>query len=174
MFNRTMEVRSERLEDVGAVHSLNVAAFGRVNEADLVDKLRGLASTFSFVAVESAQIVGHVFFSPVAIAGNWADDLSILGLAPVAVLPEQQRQGIGTLLIQQSLAMCAQLGYGAVVVLGDPNYYSRFGFIPAKAKGLGCEYTVPDEAFMVLELERDALKECSGIVKYCSEFNQCV
>jgi putative acetyltransferase len=168
-----MEVRAERLEDVGAVHSLNVAAFGRVNEADLVDKLRGLASTFSFVAVESAQIVGHIFFSPVAIAGC-ANDLSILGLAPVAVLPEQQRQGIGTLLIRQSLAMCAQFGYAAVVVLGDPNYYSRFGFIPAKAKRLGCEYTVPDEAFMVLELESDALKECSGIVKYRSEFQACV
>jgi putative acetyltransferase len=169
-----MEVRAENPEDVSAVRNVNLAAFGRENEADLVDKLRDLAATFSFVAVESKQIFGHACFSPVEIAGDCPHNLTIFGLAPVAVLPEQQRQGIGTLLIRQSLATCAQLGCQAVVVLGDPNYYSRFGFISAKAKGLRSEYAVPDEAFMVLELAGDALKECSGIVKYHSEFKECV
>jgi putative acetyltransferase len=88
------------------------------------------------------------------------------------VLPNYQRQGIGTLLIRQGLEDCAQQGFKAVVVLGSPAYYPRFGFIPAKAKELNCEYPVPDEVFMVLELERDALTDCTGIVKYQSAFNQ--
>ncbi|MBW4417801.1 MAG: N-acetyltransferase [Myxacorys californica WJT36-NPBG1] len=167
-----MEVRAEKPEDVEAVRRVNVAAFGRESEAKLVDQLRDVASTFSFVAVESEQIVGHVFFSPVAIAGECADDLLVLGLAPVAVLPGYQRQGIGTLLIRHGLAECARLGCKAVVVLGYPEYYPRFGFTPAKEKGLGCEYAVPDDVFMVLELESGALQGCVGTVKYRSEFNQ--
>ncbi|WP_373542594.1 GNAT family N-acetyltransferase [Chamaesiphon sp.] len=152
------------------MHDLNVAAFGRDNEADLVDKLRGVASTFSFVAVRSDRLVGHIFFSPVKIASECPPDLIILGLAPVAVLPNYQRQGIGSVLIRYSLQECTRCGVGAVVVLGSPTYYSRFGFVSAKAKGLSCEYAVPDEAFMVLELASNALVACSGIVKYRSEF----
>jgi putative acetyltransferase len=175
-----MEVRAEKPEDLEAIRKVNVAAFGREREADLVDQLRGAASTVSFVAVESEQIVGHIFFSPVAMlqsgrsanVGEGAGDLLILGLAPVAVLLEYQRQGIGSLLIQHGLEECIQLGFKAVVVLGSPAYYPRFGFIPAKEKGLGCEYPVPDEAFMVLELESGALEGCAGVVKYRAEFNQ--
>lgn len=155
------------------MHSVHVAAFGRENEADLVEKLRGGASTLSFVAIEAEQIVGHIFYSPVEIEGSCADDSLILGLAPIAVLPDYQRQGIGSLLIQYSLEQCAQLGCKAIVVLGHPEYYPRFGFTPASEKGLRCEYNVPDEAFMVLELERGALDRCSGIVKYRSEFAEC-
>lgn len=167
-----MKVRAEKPEDVEAIRRVNVAAFGRKSEADLVDQLRGVASTLSFVAVEFEQIVGHVFFSPVEIEGECADDSLVLGLAPVAVLPDYQRQGIGALLIQNGLKECARLGFKAVVVLGSPEYYPRFGFIPAKEKGLGCEYTVPDEAFMVLELESGVLESCVGTVKYRSEFSK--
>ncbi|MBW4580023.1 MAG: N-acetyltransferase [Tildeniella nuda ZEHNDER 1965/U140] len=167
-----MEVRAEKPDDVEAIFRVNVAAFGREGEANLVDQLRGVASTLSFVAVESEQIVGHVFFSPVAIAGDCADRLLVLGLAPVAVLPDYQRQGIGSLLIQYGLSECARLGFKAVVVLGSPDYYPRFGFVPAKQKGLGCEYSVPNEAFMVLELERGVLEGRAGMVKYRSEFNE--
>ncbi|MBD2022227.1 N-acetyltransferase [Leptolyngbya sp. FACHB-36] len=167
-----MEVRAEKPEDIEAIRKVNVAAFGREGEADLVDRLRGVASTFSFVAVESGQIVGHIFFSPVAIEGKCADNLLILGLAPVAVLPDYQQRGIGSLLIQHSLAECTQLGCQAVVVLGSPKYYLRFGFTPAREKGLRCEYPVPDEAFMVLELKSGALDDCVGTVKYRSEFNK--
>jgi putative acetyltransferase len=167
-----MDIRAERAEDISAVHKVNVAAFERENEADLVDRLRSVALTFSFVAVEFEQIVGHIFYSPVEIEGECADNLFILGLAPIAVLPEHQRKGIGASLIQASLEECARLRCKAVVVLGHPEYYPKFGFVPAKKKGLRCEYTVPDEAFMVLELESGALKECSGAVKYRSEFRE--
>lgn len=167
-----MEVRAEKSEDVEAIRRVNVVAFGRKSEADLVDRLRGVASTFSFVAVEFEQIVGHIFFSPVAIEGECADDSLVLGLAPVAVLPDYQGQGIGSWLIQHGLKECARLGFKAVVVLGSPKYYPRFGFIPAKEKRLGCEYPVPDEAFMVLELKKGVLEGCVGMVKYRSEFNK--
>lgn len=166
-----MKVRAEKPEDVEGVRRVNIAAFGRESEANLVEQLRGVASTFSFVAVESKEIIGHIFFSPVALQGPCADDWLVLGLAPVSVLPDYQRQGIGSLLIQQGLEKCARLGCKAVVVLGSPEYYPRFGFTRAKEKGLACEYTVPDEAFMVLELESGALEGCIGTVKYRSEFN---
>jgi predicted N-acetyltransferase YhbS len=166
-----MQIRAEKPEDVEAIRQVNILAFGRESEANLVDRLRGVASTFSFVAVESEQIVGHIFFSPVTIVGEGGADLRLLGLAPVAVLPNYQRQGVGSLLIQQGLATCDRLGFQAVVVLGSPTYYSRFGFRSARKQGLGCEYPAPDEAFMVLELKPRALEGCVGTVKYHSEFN---
>jgi putative acetyltransferase len=168
-----MDIRTEKPEDLEAVRNLNIAAFGRENEAKLVDRLRGIGSTFSFVAVQSDRIVGHLLFSLVAVEGKCSKNLSILGLAPVAVLPNYQRQGIGTLLIREGLKECERSGVEAVVVLGHPDFYSRFGFIPASRKSLGCEYDVPDEAFMVLELESGALQDCSGTVKYRSEFSLC-
>ncbi|MEG5038330.1 MULTISPECIES: N-acetyltransferase [unclassified Microcoleus] len=168
-----MYIRTEKPEDLEAVRQVNIAAFGRENEANLVDRLRGIASTFSFVALPSDRIVGHILFSPVVVEGKCSSNLSILGLAPVAVLPEYQRQGIGTLLIQQGLEECRRSGFQAVVVLGHPDFYSRFGFIPASRKSLKCEYDVPEEAFMVLELESGALEDCSGTVKYRSEFSLC-
>ncbi len=167
-----MKVRAEKPEDVEAIHRVNVAAFGRESEANLVAQLRGVASTFSFVVVESEQIVGHIFFSPVTLKGECADDLLVLGLAPVAVLPDYQRQGIGSLLIQHGLKECDRFGFKAVVVLGSPEYYPRFGFTPAKEKGLKCEYTGSDEAFMLLELENGALENWVGTVKYRSEFDK--
>ncbi|MCZ0905148.1 N-acetyltransferase, partial [Microcoleus sp. HI-ES] len=91
-----------------ALRNINILAFGRENEANLVDKLRGIASTFSFVAVQSDRIVGHIFFSPVVVEGKCSRNLSILGLAPVAVLPNYQRQGIGTLLIREGLKECGR------------------------------------------------------------------
>ncbi len=168
-----MDIRAEQAEDLEAVRQVNIAAFGRDNEANLVDRLRGRASTLSFVAVQSEQIVGHIFYSPVSIAGQCADNSLVLGLGPIAVLPQYQRQGVGSRLLQHSLEEATRLGYKAIVVLGHPEYYPRFGFTPASKKGLGCEYEVPDEAFMVLELEPGALAGCVGTVKYQPEFNEC-
>jgi putative acetyltransferase len=171
-----MQFRAEQAEDIEAIRQVNIAAFGRESEADLVDRLRGIPSTLSFVAVESLQVVGLIFFSPVEIEGSSAVDQTFdktadqgihqkfLGLAPIAVLPDFQHQGIGTMLIRHGLTECDRLGYQAIVVLGDPHFYSRFGFISAKQKRLECEFKVPDEAFMILELRNNALDQFAGIV----------
>jgi putative acetyltransferase len=168
-----IHIRAEKPEDESAIRQVNSAAFGREHEARLVDQLRGIVSTLSFVAVDSDQIVGHIFFSPVTIVGQCSNQLAILGLAPVAVLPHYQRQGIGSLLIQQGLEACRQSQADAIVVLGDPRYYSRFGFEPASMKGLRCEYDVPEDAFRVLELKEIGLQNCRGIVQYRPEFKRC-
>ncbi len=165
-----IEARIETTEDFDAIRAVNTAAFGRENEANLVDQLRLAASTLSFVAVQGEQVVGHIFFSSVSVEGNCPKDLLMLGLAPMAVLPEYQRQGIGSLLIQHSLKACSESGCHAVVVLGHPEYYPRFGFVPAREKELECEYGVPDEVFMILELESGVLRGCRGTVKYRPEF----
>jgi putative acetyltransferase len=166
-----MEIRAEKTEDIAAVRQVNIAAFGREGEANLVDKLREVPSTLSFVAVLDNSIVGHVCFSSVTLEPNPAEEIFLLGLAPLAVLPQYQRQGIGSLLVQYSLKKCQEAGCNAIVVLGHPEYYPRFGFVPAKQKGLGCEYLVPDEVFMVLELTDEALRDFNGIIKYRPEFS---
>jgi putative acetyltransferase len=165
-----MKIRAEQPDDIDSVHQVNVRAFGRESEANLVARLRGSASTLSLVAIELHQVVGHIFFSPVTIDGSGHDGL-ILGLAPIAVMPEYQKRGIGSLLIRQGLEECAQFGTEAIVVLGAPDYYRRFGFMTAKEQSLKCEYDVPDEAFMVLELVQGALQNCAGIVRYRPEFS---
>lgn len=165
-----MEIRAETPEDFAAVRAVNMAAFARDSEADLVDRLRQAAPTLSFVAVQAGQVVGHLLFSSVTVAGEGRRCPAMLGLAPLAVLPAHQRQGIGSAIVAHGLADCAAAGYGAVVVLGDPTFYSRFGFAPAQNWGLSCEYDVPAEAFQVLELQNGALQACRGIVQYRSEF----
>jgi putative acetyltransferase len=166
-------IRSEQLGDILAIRQVNRAAFGRDNEADLVDRLRGLPATLSLVAVDAEQVIGHIFFSPVEIEGIAVEPGFMLGLAPLAVLPVHQRQGIGSQLIRQGLEHCRQLGCEAVVVLGNPAYYGRFGFIPAVEKNLRCEYEVPEGAFRVLELKPGSLDEYQGLVKYRPEFETC-
>ncbi len=112
-----IHIRGERKEDFEGVRRVNEAAFGQPAEADLVDALRsGGAVTVSLVAEVEGQIGGHLFFSPVTVQG--ADDLKAVGLGPMAVLPEHQRRGIGSLLIKQGLEYCRRAGIQAVVVLG--------------------------------------------------------
>jgi putative acetyltransferase len=168
-----MQIRLERLKDTDEIHRVITAAFGRENEAILVDRLRRNTTTLSLVADTIDGIVGHIFFSPVQIVGSCSAGLSILGLAPLAVLPEYQRRGIGSSLIWHSLKECASLGCQVIVVVGHPEYYPRFGFVSAKNKGLRCQYGVTDESFMVLELKDRALADCSGTIEYRSEFEAC-
>jgi len=163
-------VREESPEDKGAVRRINELAFGQPEEADLVDALRGVARPqLSLVAVSRGEVVGHILFSPVSIESGdsvWG----ALGLGPMAVLPELQNRGIGSELVRRGLAECKLLGRDIVVVVGHPEFYPRFGFAPARSKGLECEYEVPDEAFMVAELTPGALQGVSGVVKYRPEF----
>jgi putative acetyltransferase len=165
-------IRTETLEDHGLVRRVNELAFGQPNEADLVDALRVNAHPcISLVAVVDEQVVGHIFFSPVSIETE-SGDFTAMGLAPMAVLPEHQNQGIGSQLVREGLKECRRLGENIVVVLGHPNYYPRFGFVPASLKGLRSEYDVPDEVFMVTELTEGALAGRRGLVKYHTEFGK--
>jgi putative acetyltransferase len=163
-----MQIRSETAADVAAVRALNRMAFETTIEADLVDALREQADPISLVADDAGSIVGHIMFSPVTLLGH--EDLMIMGLAPMAVLPGQQRRGIGSALVRAGLERCRQIGSHAVVVLGHAAYYPRFGFVPASRFHVGCEYDVPDEAFMALELQSGSLGGRSGTIRYHAAF----
>ena len=164
-----MRVRIEGESDYLAVRAVNVAAFGTSVEADIVDALRTRAKPIiSLVAETEHAVVGHIMFSPVSIANH--AEVSVMGLGPMAVAPQHQRQGIGSALVRTGLKQCEQLGYDAVVVLGHPEYYPRFGFVPALKYAIGCEYDVPADVFMVLELRPGALQAVSGVVRYNKAF----
>jgi putative acetyltransferase len=96
--------------------------------------------------------------------------IEALGLAPMAILPAYQRQGIGSQLVEAGLTACHHTPYGVVVVLGHPHYYPRFGFAPAKPLGIVWEHDVPEEVFMVKEIQEGALAQTRGVVKYRPEF----
>lgn len=164
-----MIIRKEEEGDRAGVYTVNAAAFNGPDEANVVDILRDAADpVVSLVAEENGGIVGHIMFSPVEITGH--PDRRVMGLGPVAVLPERQRAGIGSLLVKSGLEECRKLGFGAVVVLGHPAYYPRFGFVPASRFGLRCEFDVPDEEFMALELAPGYLESISGTVVYHEAF----
>jgi putative acetyltransferase len=167
-----MIVRPEKSEDIPAIRIVNELAFGRPAEADLVDALRrnGKAA-ISLVAEDDGRIVGHILFSAVAIQ-SIETGLTGIGLAPLAVIPDRQNQRIGSMLVEEGLKRCREEDYPFVVVLGHPNYYPRFGFVPASRFGIKSEYDVADEVFMVMELREGALSGCAGVVKYQPEFNE--
>lgn len=162
-----MIIREERQGDIERIREVNLAAFETSAEADLVDALRRQAMPLiSLVAEDDGNIVGHILFSPVTLAGPQGVDPSLMGLAPMAVVPGRQREGVGSALVREGLGRCRQLDVGAVVVLGHPEYYPRFGFVPAARLSLRSEYDVPEEAFMVCELRDGALKGLSGTIRY--------
>jgi putative acetyltransferase len=164
-----MGVRTEDERDRAAVRAVNVAAFGTALEADLVDTLRATVKpTISLVAEIEGAVVGHIMFSPVSLAEH--PQLNIMGLAPMAVAPDRQRQGIGSALVRTGITKCEEHGYDAIVVLGHPEYYPRFGFMPAIRYAIRCEYDAPAEAFMILELKPDVLQGVSGLVRYHKAF----
>ena len=169
-----LTIRRETPEDINSIRYVNELAFGQREEAELIDKLRNRdAVTLSLVAVHAGQIVGHILFSPVTVESE-GSRFEAITLAPIAVLPEYQRKGIGSQLVQVGLKECYQLGHEVVVVVGHPDYYPRFGFIPAKSKGIDCEFEVPDEAWMIIELKEGALAGRSGTVRFQPEFHESV
>ncbi len=168
---KRVTIRPEKPADYEAVVRLNDAAFGQTNEGALVRVLRDEAfPAVSLVAIANGTIVGHILFTPVTAEEAPAGPALLMGLAPMAVLPELHNQGIGSRLVRAGLDACRAIGCGAVVVLGHPEYYPRFGFVPASRFGIRCEYDVPDEMFMVVELAPDALTTCTGLVKYHPAF----
>ncbi|MEG3440269.1 N-acetyltransferase [Pannus brasiliensis CCIBt3594] len=169
--SRSLEFREEMAADIAAVHAVERSAFGRENEANLVDILRSNGNVLSFVALLAGQVIGHILYSPVSLDSDGETRSRWLGLAPMAVSPDYQRQGIGSGLITYSLRECGDRGFDAVFVLGHPDYYPRFGFFPARRKGFSCEYPVPDEVFMARELRPGCLAGYSGVIRYRSEFS---
>jgi putative acetyltransferase len=164
-----VQIRLEKEEDRAAVQALNESAFETEAEANLVAALREQAEpVISLVAEAGGTIVGHIMFSPVALTGH--PGLNIMGLAPMAVLPEHQQKGIGSALVRKGLQQCKKLGFGAVVVLGHPEYYPRFGFVPSTQFGIRSEYDVPEDVFMVKELQPDYLGSATGTIKYHDAF----
>ncbi len=163
-------IRVELPGDSAMIRSVNERAFGRPAEADLVDELRSACPQGLSLVAEDDSIVGHVLFTPVL--APRAPDLAAMGLGPLAVSPERQRRGIGTALVDSGLGMLRARGCPFVIVLGEPAFYSRFGFVPASRYDLTPQWpNVPDEAFMVLVLERKVMDGVSGVVRYRDEFD---
>jgi len=160
-----VKIRAEEERDWPAVYSLNESSFGTVSEADLVDLLRAQVSqVISLVAEVNQEVVGHIMFTPVSLSGFPA--ASIMGLAPMAVSSKKRNRGIGSALVRKGMEECRNLNIGAVVVLGHSGYYPRFGFKRASLFGIHCEYDVPEDVFMAVEVEPSYLSEKYGIVKY--------
>ena len=168
-----IHIRPERLQDREAIRRVNVEAFGRTGEADLVDTLRASASGFlslvSSLDASDKQVVGHILFTPVTVTAP-SNSAQAMALAPLAVLPEYQRTGHGSALTRAGLTACREAGHRIVFVVGHPEYYPRFGFRQARALGFQCEFPVPDEVFMVAELVEGALDGVEGEVRYHEAF----
>jgi putative acetyltransferase len=169
--DRVMQVmvRREQPADLTMIRDVHRAAFPSEDEARLVDRLRENGKALiSLVAEVDGRILGHILFSPVSIETVPAITAG-LGLAPVSVLPEFQRRGIGSRLVQDGLAVAFRSDYEFVVVLGKPSFYRRFGFCQASTLGLRNEYGA-EEGFMVIELRPGVLPQNGGLVKYRAEF----
>jgi len=165
-----IEIRTEKPQDLQTVREVNLKAFGQPQEADVVDKLRReCAEMLSLVAVVEGHVVGHLLFSPATLEGK-DDTVQGMGLAPVAVLPEYQRQGIGSALIRAGLERLKSTPCPFVIVLGHADYYRRFDFETASRYGIRSEWDVPEEAFMILILAEAAMQRMSGVARYRPEF----
>ena len=165
-----MNIRKEKDSDKEIIWKVNAEAFETEAEANLVNALRDSGNSFiSLVAEKDEEIVGHILFTPVELIGD-DSGLKLMGLAPMAVLPKFQKKSIGSQLVKTGKEICSTQGYDAIVVLGHPEYYPKFGFVPSVKYGIKSEYDVPDEAFMLLELKKDSLKDKNGVIKYHSAF----
>ena len=162
-------IREETPEDIADIHRINEAAFEAPEEAKIVDTLReNCPNILSLVAEENTAVVGHILFSPVA-----EQSVDGMGLAPMAVTPEKQCQGIGSMLVHEGLNILKNRGCPYVIVLGHPEFYPRFGFEPASKHGLRSQWDgVPDEAFMIIVWDQETVEGMSGVVSYRDEFSE--
>ncbi len=167
-----LTIRQENKNDYEEVYNVIKTAFETAehsdgNEQDLVVALRksdNFIPELSLVAVMDNKIVGYILFTKIKIGKQ-----EELALAPLGVLPEYQKQGIGSVLIQEGHKKAKELGYHYSVVLGSDKYYTKFGYIPAKEYGIVAPFDVPDENFMAIKLN-DIDIEIKGIVQYAKEF----
>lgn len=172
---KKQQLRTEQPDDYKEIYRLHEAAFGGDEESRLVERLRkseGFVPELSVVAEGDEGITGHILFTEISIqpdAEGASSQLS-LSLAPMAVLPAFQKQGIGKALVGEGLRRATVLNYSSVIVLGHPDYYPAFGFVKASEFGLRSVFEAPDEAFMAMELKEEALSKCMGEVVYSPEF----
>lgn len=165
-------VRFETPADAEGVRIVNERAFGQPLEADLVERLRHSCPDALSLVADDRGVVGHIMFTPVSIRTR-ERHVDGMGLAPMAVMPYRQRQGIGSLLVHHGLDLLRARGCPFVVVVGHPEYYPRFGFEPASRHGLACPWAgIPEAAFMVAILDPAAMTGMSGVVAYRDEFNE--
>ena len=163
-----IEIRDECCEDITAIREVNRRAFQQEEESNIVDALRVNGGTLlSLVATVNDQVVGHIMYSPVTIAEN----VNGVALGPMAVVPEHQRKGIGTRLVEAGNRKIKDAGYPFIIVVGHAEYYPRFGFSLASEYGIKCEWDVPDNSFMLLILDREKMQGVSGLARYRLEFS---
>jgi putative acetyltransferase len=164
-------VRRERKGDEAQIYEVNYQAFGRKEEAEVVNTLRdSCPEGVSLVAEEEGRIVAHILFTPTIIEDE-GKSLVGTGLAPLAVLPQHQVKGIGSALVRAGLDEVRMAGEPFAVVIGHPGFYPRFGFERASKHGIRCEYTeVPDEAFMIMVFDERRMQGVKGIAKERPEF----
>lgn len=173
-----IQIHFENLADYFIIYTINERAFGRPDEAILVDKLRARLGRreddwLSLVAESDGQVVGHILFTPARLVLDGGGEVHGMGLAPLAVLPEYQGQGVGAALSEGGLEILRQRGCTFVIVLGHPDYYPRFGFRPASQFGIRSQWPgVPDAAFMALILDEAVLAKAEGIAWYQPEFDE--
>lgn len=169
-----MIIRTETEQDFAQVYELNYLAFGqRKDEAELVERIRRspeFIPELSIVAEINSEIVGHMLLSKAVIESE-DKCVDVIVLAPIAVKPNCQKQGIGGRLIEEGMRRTRDLGYGLVLLIGHPSYYPRHGFLPARPFGLELkQFEVPDDVFMVYEVEAGQLKDIQGELKYPQAF----
>ncbi len=168
-----IEIRRERSEDIGKIFSVNESAFETDAEARVVDLIReNCPDTLSLVAEDDGEIVGHIFFSTAGI--QWSGTLlQGMGLAPAAVLPDRQKQGIGSQLVKEGLQILKDQGCPWVIVLGHKWFYPKFGFEPASQYNLACQWEgIPEDVFMVRVFDPSSLLGVKGVARYRREFDE--
>lgn len=166
-----MLVRVEIPVDAAGIDALLRSVFSSSAEADLIHQLRedGLLTLGVVATDDDGVVMGYVAFSPVTIAG---EDRQWVALGPLAVDNTLRRQGWGEKLVYEGLDALNEFGYTAVVVLGDPAYYARFGFMPAREQQLGCRWPESDDTFLMYPLSDNHFEGISGIVDYAAPFQR--
>jgi putative acetyltransferase len=163
-----IEIRDEQPDDIPAIGELNRRAFAQDEEAKIVDALRDNHGVLlSMVATIGGRVVGHIMYSPVSVGDTWEGG----ALGPMAVLPEYQRQGIGSQLVEAGNCRLTDNGCPFIIVIGHAEFYPRFGFEPARAHGVTYEWDVPDDVFMLAVLDPAKTQGLSGLAKYRPEFS---
>ena len=164
-------VRPETAEDIRAIDVVHISAFGGEAEAQLVSALRESTTynrELSQVAELGGRIVGHVLLTRVPLRKD-GEEKHVLALGPMSVVPSQSHRGIGSELINASIRLAKEKGYGAIVVLGHPEYYKRFGFVQARERQVSCNLPAPEDALTVMEIV-DGNLAGGGHVEYPEPF----